>query len=142
MTIFDQDLPFFCLTNFFLMKFLHICTKHNFFAEFMAKLDEKNIAYSLDGLDRLVRSHGHALHDIIHLRELNFKKQRIPDLITWPQSHEDVIFIVNEAHLRNIVLIPFGGGTSVSWAVSCPEYETRMFVSLDTSQMVNAIKLF
>ena len=102
----------------------------------MAKLEEKNISYSIDGLDRLVRSHGHALHDIIHLRELNFKKQRVPDLVVWPESHDDVVFIVNEAHLRNIVLIPFGGGTSVSWAVLCPKAEKRMFVSLDTSQMV------
>ncbi|KAK6623868.1 hypothetical protein RUM44_010724 [Polyplax serrata] len=109
--------------------------------EFMQKLNERHLMYSLDGLDRLVRSHGHALHDIIHIRELNFKKQRIPDLVVWPEKHEDVVFIVNEANLRNIVLIPFGGGTSVSWAVSCPEHETRMFVSLDTSQMNNLLWL-
>ena len=31
----------------------------------------------------------------------------------------------------------FAGGTSVSGALLCPENETRMIVSLDTSQMVS-----
>ena len=35
----------------------------------------------------------------------------------------------------NVVLIPFGGGTSVTGALLCPEDETRMIVSLDMSQM-------
>ena len=34
-------------------------------------------------------------------------------------------------------MICFTGGTSVSEAVACPAWETRMIVSLDTSQMVN-----
>lgn len=76
----------------------------------------------------------------MYLRQLDFDKQRMPDLVVWPESHDDVVFIVNEAAKRDIVLIPFGGGTSVSWAVACPKDEKRMFVSLDTSQMV--IKIF
>lgn len=39
------------------------------------------------------------------------------------------------ANAHNVVLIPFGGGTSVSGAVQCPEGEPRMIVSLDTSKM-------
>ena len=31
--------------------------------------------------------------------------------------------------------IPFGGGTSVSGAASCPKNEHRTIISLDTSQM-------
>lgn len=99
-------------------------------------LDKKNITYSAEGIDRLFRSHGHALHDIMYLRQLDFDKQRMPDLVVWPECHDDVVYIVNEAANRDIVLIPFGGGTSVSWAVACPKEEKRMFVSLDTSQMV------
>ena len=36
---------------------------------------------------------------------------------------------------HDVVLIPFGGGTSVTGALLCPESETRMIVSLDMSQM-------
>lgn len=52
-------------------------------------------------------------------------------------NHGDVIKIVELVNQHNIVLIPFGGGTSVSGAVSCPSNEKRCIVSLDTSQMVN-----
>lgn len=38
--------------------------------------------------------------------------------------------------MHNIVLVPFGGGTNVSGAVSCPANENRCIVSVDTSQMV------
>lgn len=31
--------------------------------------------------------------------------------------------------------IPFGGGTSVSGAANCPEFEKRTIISLDMSQM-------
>ena len=50
-------------------------------------------------------------------------------------SHNDVVKIVNLCCKHNVVLIPFGGGTSVSCAVECPAEERRMIVSLDTSQM-------
>lgn len=38
--------------------------------------------------------------------------------------------------MHNIVLVPFGGGTNVSGAVSCPANENRCILSVDTSQMV------
>lgn len=99
-------------------------------------MESHGISHSSEGMDRLFRSHGHALHDVMHLRNLDFQKQRLPDLVVWPESHDDVLVIVNECAKRDIVLIPFGGGTSVSWGVSCPLEERRMYVSLDTSQMV------
>jgi len=47
-----------------------------------------------------------------------------------------VISIVELVNVHNIVLVPFGGGTNVSGAVSCPVNENRCIVSVDTSQMV------
>jgi FAD/FMN-containing dehydrogenase len=44
--------------------------------------------------------------------------------------------IVDLAVKCDVVIMPFGGGTSVTCANSCPENEKRMIVSLDTSQMV------
>ena len=35
----------------------------------------------------------------------------------WPGSHEDVEAMVKLANEQNVVLIPFGGGTSVSGAL-------------------------
>lgn len=47
--------------------------------------------------------------------------------------------IVKLAEEFQTVLIPFGGGTSVSGALSAPENEIRSIVSVDTSQMVRSI---
>jgi alkyldihydroxyacetonephosphate synthase len=56
-------------------------------------------------------------------------------MVLWPTSHDQVVEIVKAAHDLNVVVIPYGGGTSVSGSVTCPEDESRPIVSLDTSQM-------
>lgn len=100
---------------------------------FLSDLKQFGVLYSVDGQDRLFRAHGHTLHEIFTLREGRFP--RIPDLVIWPKCTEDVIKIVNLADQFNAVLIPFGGGTSVSGGLECPAEEKRMIVSLDCSQM-------
>lgn len=101
--------------------------------EFLKDVKEANIIYSEKGIDRLVRSHGQTLYEIHSLREGIIN--RIPDLVVWPTSHSDVVLLVNSAAKNNVALIPFGGGTSVSGSVTCPQNENRCIVALDTSQM-------
>ena len=60
---------------------------------------------------------------------------RIPDAVVWPENSAQVETIVKAAQEHNVVIIPFGGGTTVSGAVLCPEGEERMIISLDTSKM-------
>ncbi|XP_002399350.3 alkyldihydroxyacetonephosphate synthase, peroxisomal [Ixodes scapularis] len=100
---------------------------------FVDGVRRQGIVYSSDGQDRLFRAHGHTMREIFTLREGCFP--RIPDLVVWPTCHEDVVFLVSMASQHNVVLIPFGGGTSVSGGLECPSNEARMIVSLDTSQM-------
>ena len=64
---------------------------------------------------------------------------RVPDVVVYPGSHAHVEAIVAAAHAHNVVLIPFGGGTSVSQALMCPENEKRCIVSLDMHAL-NKIK--
>lgn len=52
-----------------------------------------------------------------------------------------MISIVELVNVHNIVIVPFGGGTNVSGAVSCPVNENRCIVSVDTSQMVIVLVL-
>ena len=102
--------------------------------DFLQGIKKLNIDHSLNGEDRLIRCHGQTLHDIHTLRSGNFK--RIPDLVLWPKSHNEVVEIVKLANTYNVVVIPFGGGTSVSGAVTCPQDEIDRTISvLDTSQM-------
>ncbi|CAB3377209.1 Hypothetical predicted protein [Cloeon dipterum] len=101
--------------------------------DFMKGLQRYNISYSMESDDRLFRGHGHTLDDIIHLR--TGKIERVPDVVVWPGCHDDVVKIVNLATEHNVVIIPFGGGTNVTLALTCDPEEKRMIVSLDTSQM-------
>ena len=50
-----------------------------------------------------------------------------------------MVQLVQWANEFNVVIIPFGGGTSVSKALECSKKESRMITSLDTSQMNNIL---
>ncbi|KAG5881483.1 hypothetical protein JTB14_026540 [Gonioctena quinquepunctata] len=107
--------------------------KPNITTDALYKISSLGVPYSLKVIDRVIRGHGHTLHEIYALQ--NSKLDRIPDMVVWPACHDDVVKIVELANEENLVLIPFGGGTAVSGAVECPVDEPRPIISLDTSQM-------
>lgn len=98
---------------------------------FMQELKSTTITYSDDPQDRLLRGHGHTMDELFILRYGQF--ERIPDLVVWPESQSHVEQIVKLATTHDTVIIPYGGGTSVTWALMCPTNEKRMIISLDTS---------
>lgn len=55
--------------------------------------------------------------------------------VVFLECHDDVVKIIKLCAQYGLVCIPFGGGTSVSGASSCPANERRIIISLDTSQM-------
>ncbi|XP_055727497.1 alkyldihydroxyacetonephosphate synthase, peroxisomal-like isoform X7 [Salvelinus fontinalis] len=101
---------------------------------FVENLKATGIPFSNEAGDRVFRAHGHCLHEIFALRE-GKTFERVPDMVVWPNCHNDVVKIVALACKHNVCLIPYGGGTSVTSALECPPEETRCIVSLDTSQM-------
>ncbi|KAJ0177400.1 hypothetical protein K1T71_007409 [Dendrolimus kikuchii] len=100
---------------------------------------ERIALLSVDGMDRLIRAHGQTLKDVYNVRNNSFP--RIPDAVIWPECHEQVVQIVQCASKHKFVIIPFGGGTSVSGSVTCPENEARPILVLDTSEMNSIIWL-
>ncbi|KAL6725734.1 hypothetical protein Aduo_007767 [Ancylostoma duodenale] len=92
-----------------------------------------NISFSNAPRMRLMRAHGHTVHDIIHLRHGKFP--RLPDIVVWPRSEKDVQTIIELAMSTNCAIIPIGGGTSVSNALECPDYEKRVVLSMDMALM-------
>eukprot|EP00944_MAST-04C_sp_MAST-4C-sp1_P007008 g7008.t1 len=83
---------------------------------------------------RLYHGHGHTCQEVFELRHHETTK-RMPDVVIYPGSHDHVVQIVEAAVKYDVVIIPYGGGTSVSGALECPEGEKRMIVSLDMQRM-------
>jgi alkyldihydroxyacetonephosphate synthase len=107
---------------------------------FVEGIQKLKIDYSIEGEDRLTRSHGCDLKDVHYIRTGQFT--RILDIVLWPVSHDEVVEIVKLANDCNVVIIPFGGGTSISGSVTCPQNETdRCIASLDMSQMNRMLSL-
>ncbi|XP_058801208.1 alkyldihydroxyacetonephosphate synthase isoform X2 [Phymastichus coffea] len=100
---------------------------------FLDAIKTLDIEYSVQGVDRLIRSHGHSLREIYNLKQGFIT--RIPDIVVWPKSHEEAQKTVEVCLDHGVVCIPFGGGTSVSGAAQCPINEYRAILCLDTSQM-------
>jgi alkyldihydroxyacetonephosphate synthase len=86
-----------------------------------------------DGELRLRHGHGQTQDEMFAIK---FERlERIPDLVAFPESDEQVSQLVGAAKRHNVVLIPFGGGTNVTNALRCAENEPRMIVSVDMERM-------
>eukprot|EP00051_Salpingoeca_urceolata_P007868 m.101232 g.101232 ORF g.101232 m.101232 type:complete len:756 (-) comp15448_c0_seq3:111-2378(-) len=100
---------------------------------FLKDIEGHHAGLSTQTEDRLFHSHGHTCEEMFVLR--HGTPGRVPDAVVWPGSHANVEAIVAAAAKHNICIIPFGGGTTVTGAVQCPENEHRMIVSLDMTKM-------
>lgn len=88
---------------------------------------------SQDDKIRLRHGHGQTQEEMYNIKYGRLK--RIPDLVVFPTEEEQVHALVKAAVRHGVVLIPFGGGTSVTEALACPENETRYIVSVDMKRM-------
>lgn len=88
---------------------------------------------NLDQTNRLRHGHGHTGAEIWKIRYESI--ERIPDLVVYPRSHDEVVKLVETAKEHNAVLIPFGGGTNVTDALRCDPKEDRIIISVDMRQM-------
>jgi alkyldihydroxyacetonephosphate synthase len=94
---------------------------------------------SVSDEDRVRHGTGHALEDVFAVRAGH--PVRAPDVVAWPESEEEVEKILRLAKSKHWCIIPFGGGTNVSQATSCPSYEVepRPIISVDMRKM-NRVK--
>ena len=61
--------------------------------------------------------------------------ERVPDLVVFPETVEQVTAIVEQATQHDVCLVPYGGGTNVTDALRCPADEQRMIVSVDLRRL-------
>ena len=88
---------------------------------------------SVEPLVRLRHGHGHTQEDMWAIKY--GRLARVPDLVVWPASDDEVGLVLELARAHGACVIPFGGGTNVTDALRCPEDERRTIVSLDLRRM-------
>jgi len=88
---------------------------------------------STDALDRVVHARGKSLRDLIRQRRGEFG--RLPDVVVWPGNEDEVAAVMRAALDADAVVIPFGGGTSISGSLEAPEDEARAVVSIDLRRL-------
>ena len=94
---------------------------------------------STDALDRLVHARGKSLRDLVRSRSGDLG--RLPDVVVRPGDEEAVAAVLQAAVDANAVVIPFGGGTSISGSLEAPPGETRTVVSVDLGAMDRVLSI-
>ena len=105
-------------------------------AEFFDEVKKsfKEDRYTVDDLERLIHSHGQ--ETFMDIYKVIYKSiDRTVDLVFYPENEEEVRKFIELASKFNICLIPYGAGTNVTRALTIPENENRMVVSVDMRRM-------
>jgi alkyldihydroxyacetonephosphate synthase len=82
--------------------------------------------------ERVVHAYGKGFRDLFRLRR--GVATGAPDLVVYPQSENEVCLILRAALTRDVVVIPFGGGSNISGCLERME-SGRMCVSLDMRRL-------
>jgi len=96
-------------------------------------------AVTVDDRVRLRHGHGHTASEIWGVRESGLA--RIPDVVVFPHSGEQVEALVEIARNEQAALVPYGGGTNVTGALLVPEGEQRPVISVSLRRMDRCLAL-
>ena len=88
---------------------------------------------STDEHDRVVHARGKSLTDLVRQRRGDLG--RVADVVVRPATEEEVVAVVEAALEEDAVVIPFGGGTSISGSLEPEPGERRPVISIDMSRM-------
>jgi alkyldihydroxyacetonephosphate synthase len=94
---------------------------------------------STDGHDRVVHGRGKSLTDLIRQRRGDLG--RLPDVVVRPATEEEVVAVVEAALADDAVVIPFGGGSSISGSLEPEPQEARPVISVDMSRMSRVLSV-
>ncbi len=94
---------------------------------------------SLDPLDRVVHARGKSMRDLILQRRGELT--RVPDVVVRPGSEDEVAAVLRTAVSADAVVIPFGGGSSISGSLEAPHEETRPVISVDLARLDRVLEV-
>ena len=90
--------------------------------------------YSYDDRQRAIHSHGQATAEEVY-QAMYGQLERLVDMVFFCPDEQAAARIIQLASEHNVCLVPYGGGTNVTGALTLPENETRMIVSVDMRRL-------
>ena len=82
---------------------------------------------------RVIHAFGRGVRDLVRVRRGEFG--RLPDVVVYPGSEDDVVAIVGAATAADAVVIPYGGGSNIVGALEAVPTETRQVISINMGRM-------
>ena len=108
----------------------------------IARVPDSSLPYHsliiTDAKERIVHSHGQSLPDWIALRKGALK--HFPDGVALPATTEEVRTLLGFARKHDVIIIPYGGGTSVVGHLDVPE-ANRPVLSLSLERLNRMISI-
>jgi alkyldihydroxyacetonephosphate synthase len=92
-----------------------------------------------DRLERVIHAYGKSLRDLLRLRAGDVG--RLPDVVVYPGSEQEVALVLAAASAADAVVVPFGGGTNISGSLEPPRTETRTVVSVDLGRLDQVVSI-
>jgi len=87
-----------------------------------------------DRYERVLHATGRSYHDLLRLRTARI--ETFPDVVVYPETHDEVMDVLAVAATHDLAVIPFGGGSSVVGGVDAVAGDRQGgIVTLDTTRM-------
>ena len=106
-------------------------------ADLVAALGEKYV--QTDDETRVVHAYGKGVRDLVRVRRGELG--RVPDVVLYPGTEEEVVALVDAVVAADGVLIPFGGGSNIVAALEAEPGETRQVVSVNLGRMSRVLEI-
>ncbi|WP_317259866.1 FAD-dependent oxidoreductase [Kocuria atrinae] len=94
---------------------------------------------STDDELRVVHWAGKSVLELLQTLRNDF--HRIPDVVVYPGTEDEVAALMRAAVEHDLVLIPFGGGSSISRSLQADPSEERCIVSVDLGRLNKVLEI-
>jgi alkyldihydroxyacetonephosphate synthase len=88
---------------------------------------------STDGHERVLHGRGKSLTDLVRQRRGDLG--RLPDVVVHPGAEAEIAAVLQTALEEDAVVIPFGGGSSISGSLEAEPSEPRPVISVDMARL-------
>lgn len=106
-------------------------------AALAAVVGEENLL--LEDEFRVLHSFGRSLPDLVRVRAGDY--ERLVDAVVYPASEEEVEQILRIVLEKDLVLIPYGGGSCISGSVTPDPAERRPVVTMNMGRMDRVVEI-